>query len=86
MFSLDGNGKLSLANASAASEPPVLSTTSGFANDSWVSPDGKFLYQDYAGDDKIVAYSIGVNGTLTKLGEQPANTQSKISLQGLTGT
>jgi hypothetical protein len=27
-----------------------------------------------------------VNGTLTKLGEQPANTQSKISLQGLTGT
>jgi 6-phosphogluconolactonase len=86
LFSLDGNGKLSLANASAASEPPVLSTTSGFANDSWVSPDGKFLYQDYAGDDKIVAYSIGVNGTLTKLGEQPANTQSKISLQGLTGT
>ncbi|MDC6134056.1 hypothetical protein PPH41_41200, partial [Burkholderia gladioli] len=25
------------------------------------------------------------NGALSKLGEQPANTQSKISLQGLTG-
>lgn len=86
LFTLDTTGHLSLANVSAATEPAVLSTTSSFANDSWVSPDGKFLYQDYAGDNKIVAYSIGVNGTLTKLGEQPANTQSQISLQGLAGT
>ncbi|SOE96777.1 6-phosphogluconolactonase, cycloisomerase 2 family [Burkholderia sp. D7] len=86
LFSLDASGRLALANVSAATEPAVLSTTSSFANDSWVSPDGKYFYQDYAGDDKIVAYSIGANGTLTKLGEQPANTQSKISLQGLAGT
>lgn len=86
LFSLDANGKLALTNVTAATEAPALSTTSSFANDSWISPDGKYLYQDYAGDDKIVAYSISTNGSLTKVGEQPANTQSKISLQGLTGT
>lgn len=85
LFSLDANGKLALANANAATEPAVLTTTSAFANDSWISSDGKFLYQDYAGDDKIVAYSIGASGSLTKIGEQPVNTQSKISLQGLAG-
>jgi 6-phosphogluconolactonase len=85
LFSLDANGKLALATASTATEPAVLTTTSAFANDSWISSDGKFLYQDYAGDDKIVAYSIGANGSLTKIGEQPVNTQSKISLQGLAG-
>ncbi|AEA61429.1 lactonase family protein [Burkholderia gladioli] len=85
LFSIDGAGKLTLVNASAAAETPVAGQSSAFANDSWVSPDGKFLYQDYAGDDKIVAYAIGADGALSKLGEQPANTQSKISLQGLTG-
>lgn len=85
LFSIDSTGKLTLVNAVAATETPVAGQTSAFANDSWVSPDGKFFYQDYAGDDKIVAYQIGSDGSLTKLGEQPANTQSKISLQGLTG-
>ncbi|WP_414451443.1 lactonase family protein [Burkholderia sp. 22PA0099] len=85
LFSIDSTGKMALVNASIATETPVAGQTSAFANDSWVSPDGKFLYQDYAGDDKIVAYAIGANGALTKLGEQPANTQSKISLQGMTG-
>lgn len=86
LFALDGSGRLTLVNPVAATETPVSGQTSAFANDSWVSPDGKYLYQDYAGDDKIVAYSIGTNGALTKLGEEPANTQSKISLQGLAGT
>ncbi|MFM0395057.1 lactonase family protein [Paraburkholderia phytofirmans] len=86
LFSLDASGKPTLTNPSIASEPPVSSTTKSFANDAWASPDGKYFYQDYAGDDKIVAYSIGTSGALTKIGEQPANTQSKISLQGLTGT
>lgn len=84
-FALDSTGHLSLADPVAATETPVSGQASAFANDSWISPDGKFLYQDYAGDDKIVAYSIGANGALAKIGEQPANTQSKISLQGLAG-
>ncbi|MFM0739247.1 beta-propeller fold lactonase family protein [Paraburkholderia xenovorans] len=86
LFSLDASGKLTLSNATAATEAGVSSSTSSFANDSWISPDGKYLYQDYAGDDKIVAYSIATNGALTKIGEGPVTTQSKISLQGLTGT
>lgn len=86
LFSLDTTGKLTLVNAAVATETAVAGQASAFANDSWISPDGKYLYQDYAGDDKIVSYAIGPNGTLTKLVEQPANTVSKISLQGLTGT
>jgi 6-phosphogluconolactonase (cycloisomerase 2 family) len=87
-FAVDASGHLMLGNVSAATEAATqpAASNSSFANDSWLSPDGKFLYQDYAGDDKIVAYSIGSDGTLTKLGEQQANTNSKISLQGLVGT
>lgn len=86
LFSIDGSGHLTLVNGNAASEPSLTPGVSSFAGDSWVSPDSKFLYQDYPGDDKIVAYSIGANGALTKLGEQPARTLSKVSLQGLAGT
>jgi len=86
LYSIDANGRLTLINGNAASEPSVTPGLASFAEDSWISPDSKFLYQDFPGDDKIVAYSIGADGSLTKLGEQPANTVSKISLQGLAGT
>lgn len=86
LFSIDASGHLALVNGNAASEPSLTPGVSSFAEDSWVSPDSKFLYQDYPGDDKIVAYSIGADGALTKLGEQPARTVSKVSLQGLAGT
>jgi 6-phosphogluconolactonase len=85
-FSIDGSGKLTLLNAAGGTEPATSNaSTSSFANDSWISPDGHFLYQDYAGDDKIVVYSIGTTGTLTKVSEQPVVTQSQISLQGMAG-
>ncbi|WP_250523424.1 MULTISPECIES: beta-propeller fold lactonase family protein [unclassified Caballeronia] len=86
LFSIDTAGKMTLANPIAATETPISGQTSAFANDSWISPDGKYLYQDYAGNDKIVAYAISADGSLRKLGEQPANTASKIGLQGLAGT
>ena len=85
LFSIDATGQLTLVNGSAASEPSLVPGVASFAEDAWISPDGKFLYQDYPGDDKVVAYSIGANGSLTKLGEQSANTVSKVSLQGLAG-
>ncbi len=85
LFSLDERGRLSLGNPVAASEPGPASSTTSFASDSWISPDGKFLYQDYSGADKIVSYAIGATGALAKVGEQPANTVSRVSLQGLTG-
>jgi 6-phosphogluconolactonase len=87
LFSIDSSGKLALVSASAASEPATsTASTSSFASDSWISADGKYLYQDYAGDDKIVSYSIAPTGALTKVGEQTVVTQSKISLQGSAGT
>lgn len=84
-FSLDSAGKLALVNATAAAEPPIKAGTSSFAADAWISPDGKYLYQDYAGNDKIVVYGIGADGALTRAGEQIAATKSGISLQGMAG-
>lgn len=84
LFSLNGSGSIAAVNAVAASEPAVNGASS-FAADSWISPDGKYLYQNYAGADKVVSYAIGANGALAKLGERVAGTQSKVSLQGLVG-
>lgn len=84
-YSIDSTGHLTLLNGAAASEPPVTAGITSLAEDSWISPDSKFLYEDFPGDNKVVAYSIGADGALTKIGEQPANTLSRISLQGLAG-
>lgn len=84
-FALDAGGKLTLVNATAAAEPAIKAGGSSFAADAWISPDGKFLYQDYPGNDKIVVYAIGSDGALTRKGEQAAGTTSGISLQGAAG-
>jgi 6-phosphogluconolactonase (cycloisomerase 2 family) len=84
-FSVDTSGRLTLVNAMAASEPANAAGASSFAADAWISPDGKFLYQDYVGADKIVVYAIGADGALSKRGEQAVGTRSGISLQGLAG-
>lgn len=84
-FALDAAGKLTLVNATAASEPGIKAGASSLAADSWISPDGKYLYQDYLGNDKIVVYAIGADGSLTKTGEQLAGTKSGVSLQGVAG-
>ena len=60
------------SNVAQQVQVAVAAATAGvgsFAEDEWVSPDSKFLYQDYPGDDKIVVYSIGADGSLTKVGE-----------------
>ena len=84
-FSLDATGHLTLVNAAAAVEPAIAAGASSFAADAWVSPDGKFLYQDFAGNDKIVVYAIGSDGSLKRSGEQIVHSKSGISLQGLAG-
>ncbi len=84
-YSVGASGALNLLSAKAAQEAGVLPGVNSVSGDSWVSPDGKFLYADYLGDDKVVAYSIDVNGVLTKLNEQVIGTASKLSLQGLAG-
>lgn len=85
LFSLDAGGTIAAINPTAATEPAPTPGGTSFATDSWVSPDGKYLYQDYSGADKIVSYAIGANGALSKLGEQATGTTSKVSLQGLVG-
>ena len=84
-FAVASNGTLALINAEAAKEASAIMGVNSVAADSWISADGKFLYVSYLGDDKVVAYSIGAGGTLTKLNEQVIGTATKVSLQGMTG-
>ena len=85
-YALDANGRATLLNAVAAQEPPVTGLATSLAGDSWISPDGKFLYQTYLAADKVVVYAIGGDGSLSKVDEQPAGTRSGVSLQGMAGT
>lgn len=84
-YSVGAAGALTLVNAKAAMEPSVLPGVNSVAGDSWVSPDGKFLYSDYLGADKVVAYSIGTDGALVKINEQVIGTMTQLSLHGLAG-
>jgi 6-phosphogluconolactonase (cycloisomerase 2 family) len=84
-FSIDAQGQIKLLKAEAAVEPSVLAGVTSVAGDSWISPDGKYLYTAYLGDDKVVAYAIRLNGSLAKLGETVIGTATKLSLQGLVG-
>ncbi len=76
---------VALLNAMAATEAGVKTGIGAVAADSWVSADGKYLYSAYLGDDKVVAYSIGLDGSLGKIGETTIGTATGLSLQGLVG-
>jgi 6-phosphogluconolactonase len=84
-YAIAANGAVTLLRSIAAEEPSVLAGVSSVAGDSWISPDSRFLYSTYLGADKVVTYSIGADGSLTKLGESPVGTSTRLSLQGLTG-
>lgn len=83
-YAINGN-TLTLLDATAAIEPPVQAGVNSVAADSWISPDGKFLYTAYLGDDKVVAYAIGLSGSLAKLSESVIGTATHLSLQGMVG-
>ncbi|MES2016218.1 MAG: beta-propeller fold lactonase family protein [Pseudomonadota bacterium] len=84
-YAVAAAGALSLLQAKAATEPGVLPGVNSVSGDSWISADGKFLYADYLGADKVVAYSIGADGSIAKLNEQIIGTMTQLSLQGLAG-
>lgn len=84
-YSVGTGGALTLLQAKAATEPGVLPGVNSVSGDSWVSADGKYLYADYLGADKVVAYSISADGALVKLNEQVIGTMTELSLQGLVG-
>jgi 6-phosphogluconolactonase len=84
-YSIGADGTLTLLQSMAAAEPGVLAGVNSVAGDSWVSPDGRLLYSTYLGADKIVTYSIGTNGALTKIDDDVIGTSSGLGLQGLAG-
>ena len=84
-YAVGAGGTLTLLQAKAAAEAGVLAGVNSVSGDSWISADGKFLYADYLGDDKVVAYNIAGDGTLVKLNEQIIGTATHLSLQGLAG-
>ncbi len=84
-YAVGAGGALTLLRAKAATEAGVLPGVNSVSGDSWISADGKFLYADYLGDDKVVAYSIGADGSIVKLNEQIIGTMNQLSLQGLAG-
>jgi 6-phosphogluconolactonase len=84
-YAVGANGVLTLLSAKAAAEPGVLPGINSVSGDSWVSADGKFFYADYLGADKVVAYSIKADGSITKVNEVVIGTATKLSLQGLIG-
>jgi 6-phosphogluconolactonase (cycloisomerase 2 family) len=84
-YGVSATGALTLLNAKAATEAGVISGVPAVAGDSWISADGKFLYTVYQGDDKLVAYAINNDGSLSKLGENVVGTSTHLSLQGITG-
>ena len=67
-------GMLTLVHATAAAKPPAGAVsaenipTSGPV-DSFVTPDGRFFYQQFGGRGSIVAYRIAEDGALTEVGE-----------------
>lgn len=84
-YAVGAAGALTLLQAKAATEPGVLAGFNSVSGDSWISADGKFLYADYLGADKVVAYSIAADGSIAKLNEQVIGTMTQLSLQGLAG-
>lgn len=84
-YSVSPTTGVTLLNATAATEPGVKTGVGSVAADSWVSGDGKYLYTAYLGDDKVVAYAIGLNGSLAKIGETTIGTATGLSIQGLVG-
>lgn len=79
-YSIAANGAVALLNATAANDSAKV------AGDSWISPDGKYLYTAYLADDFVLAYTVNGDGSLTKIGA-PAmvKTVTGISMQGLVG-
>lgn len=84
-YAVAGTGTLTLLNAKAASEPGIIAGVGNVGGDMWASPDNKFLYATHLGADKVVAYRIGDDGSLTKINEQIIGTATRLSVQGLAG-
>jgi 6-phosphogluconolactonase (cycloisomerase 2 family) len=84
VYAVSSTGVLTLTNATASNEGLAV------AGDSWISPDGKYLYSAFLKDGSVIAYSINdATGAITKVGSKvqvtPANGTTSSSMQGLVG-
>jgi 6-phosphogluconolactonase len=90
LFSVDGSGALALVQASAARKEAAGAVsannvaTSGPV-DTFVTPDGRFLYQQYSGRGSVVAYRIAPDGQLSEVGEFGQDRLPLIGAEGLVG-
>jgi 6-phosphogluconolactonase (cycloisomerase 2 family) len=89
-YAVTGGGGLSLLNADAAMKPAegavsaIDFVTSGPV-DTFITPDGQYLYQQYSGRGSVVAYRIGANGSLTEVGEYGRGDIMQIGAEGVDG-
>ncbi len=83
-------GRLTLLNADAAMKPAegavsaIDFVTSGPV-DTFITPDGQYLYQQYSGRGSVVAYRIGADGSLSEVGEYGRGDIMKIGAEGVDG-
>jgi hypothetical protein len=72
-FRIDGNG-LSIAQDPASLKIPgdgtfraINGSVSSGPSDSWISPDGAYLYQIYGNASKLVGYATRPDGSLEEI-------------------
>jgi hypothetical protein len=72
-FHIDGNG-LSIAKDPASLKIPgdgtfraINGSVSSGPSDSWISPDGAYLYQIYGNASKLVGYATRPDGSLEEI-------------------
>ena len=84
------DGQLSLLNAVAAQAAPMggvdfMGTPSSGPADTYVTPDGRFLYQQWTGRGTVSAYAIGTDGGLTLVGEYGMGDVPTVGAEGFDG-
>jgi 6-phosphogluconolactonase (cycloisomerase 2 family) len=88
-YSISG-GTLTLLNADAAMKPAegavsaIDFVTSG-PIDTFITPDGQYLYQQYSGRGSVAGYKIATNGSLSEIGEYGRGDIMPIGSEGLDG-
>ena len=81
------DGQLSLLNAVAAQAAPMggvdfMGTPSSGPSDTYVTPEGRFLYQQWTGRGTVSAYTIGTDGGLTLVGEYGMGDMPTVGAEG----
>ena len=79
-YAVSSTGKLTVLAADA-----LAGADQGVAGDTWVSPDGNYLYSTDLKNSTVFAYSISSSGTLSLIGKTPVSTATGLSLQGAAG-